>query len=97
MSSIKDQGKHSTAWKREKFALTETYFRQITVFSKNVAFTKILSNKCEITLFCTEKSKVYSQRKIFRQIIYLEISSVNALVSRNFCQTRVRVFLIRNL
>ena len=41
-----------TVWKNEKFGLTEKIFRQINslvsdLFSKTVAFTKLLPKKCE--------------------------------------------------
>ena len=79
--------------KNEKFASHQKLFRQINsvlFIVENVTFTKFLP-KISKLLHTVEKSKIYSHQKMFRQINYLVISLVNTLVSRNFCQNRVRV------
>ena len=65
------------------------------LFSKNVAFTKFLSKKCDFHIVAQytvwKNEKFTLTAKIIRQIISLVISLVKTLLSRNFCQKCVRV------
>ena len=92
-----------TVWINEKFTLTEEKFRQINYLfsnfsSETVTFTKFLPKmreseflefpQCDIV----EKPEIRSHLIFFvKSTIYLVISLVKPLLSRNFCQKCVRV------
>ena len=62
------------------------------MFSQNyVKSTQLLTVWVEMSATLWKNQKFTLTKKIFRQINYLVISIVNTLVSRNFCQNRVRV------
>ena len=95
---------HCTVWKNEKFTLTQNFSRQINylvillvkpLLSRNFCQKRVRANVCNFhTVYYATlwKNDKFTLTEIFfRQINYLVILLVKPLLSRNFCQKRVRV------